>query len=603
MRREAATRGVTARPIERRRTTIVAADLAGYSRLVAQDETGVIERLRALRADLIDPLVAKAGARVVKTMGDGLLVEFPSPLAAVQTAAAVQKAMVDRAAQVMADQRLLFRIGINFGDVILDGDDVLGDVVNIAARLESLAPPGGICISRPVLEATAGALARAPTALGPQYVKNIHEPVEVWRIEVDGVAAPAPVAIARHERPSVAVLAFEALATDDSARALADGLAEDVITQLSRFRSLFVIARASSFAYRGSTKDARQIGRELGVKYLVTGSMRQSGPRLRLATQLVEADTGHQVWSGRWDRDVQDLFTLQDDLTRAVISGIAPELGANERGMASAKPTESLTAWELCQRGLSEFHQFSASSYQATLDLLQAAIAADPAFALPRALLARWHAVRIFSGRSPDPREDIAQGMAQAMAAIQLDDRLEDAYIGMALILTAMGREADARHALERAQTLNDNHPGVFQAQTFINLFQPRPDPDEMEAAGLTALRLSPNDPSAWAFHWAITCARWIRDGILGQNVRDHLTEACRLPQAENFVLLAGAVMNLELGDEPEARRLLDAALAKNPGLTLQSHVSGFRFPYWPTLKLTILPHYERLVGLGLARA
>lgn len=575
MRHEAATRGVTARPIERRRTTIVAADLAGYSRLVAQDETGVIERLRALRADLIDPLVAKAGARVVKTMGDGLLVEFPSPLAAVQTAAAVQKAMVDRAAQVMADQRLLFRIGINFGDVILDGDDVLGDVVNIAARLESLAPPGGICISRPVLEATAGALARAPTALGPQYVKNIPEPVEVWRIEVDGVAAPA----------------------------LADGLAEDVITQLSRFRSLFVIARASSFAYRGSTKDARQIGRELGVKYLVTGSMRQSGPRLRLATQLVEADTGHQVWSGRWDRDVQDLFTLQDDLTRAVISGIAPELGANERGMARAKPTESLTAWELCQRGLSEFHQFSASSYQATLDLLQAAIAADPAFALPRALLARWHAVRIFSGRSPDPREDIAQSMAQAMAAIQLDDRLEDAYIGMALILTAMGREADARQALERAQTLNDNHPGVFQAQTFINLFQPRPDPDEMEAAGLTALRLSPNDPSAWAFHWAITCARWIRDGILGQNVRDHLTEACRLPQAENFVLLAGAVMNLELGDEPEARRLLDAALAKNPGLTLQSHVSGFRFPYWPTLKLTIMPHYERLVGLGLARA
>lgn len=588
--------------LQRRSTTIVAADLAGYSRLMAADEDRVIQRLRDLRREVIEPEIARASGRILKTMGDGLLIEFPDARAAVGSALSVQTAMASIAAMVAPDQRFLFRIGINSGNAVIDGDEVLGDAVSIAGRLESLAPPGGICISRPVFEAMGEALPAAVTSLGLHYVKNLPMPFEVWRVEVAGITPVAALPVADHDRPSVAVLAFEAPSSTPETVQLADGLADDVITQLSRFRSLFVVAGVSSFAYRDSAKDVRQIGRELGVKYLITGALRQSGPRLRLDAQLIEAETGIQVWNGRWDRELRDIFALQDDLTRAVITGVSPELGAHERNIARLRPTDNLNAWELCQRGLVQFHAFSSVSYPAAHRLLHQASAADPEFALPRALLGRWHAVMIFSGRTRDVAAEIGQGMDHALAAIRLDDRLEDSYIALALLNTAMGREADARRALARALALNDNHPGVYQAQTFINLFQPEPDPGEMEAAGQMALRLSPNDPSAWAFHWAVTCARWIRDGHMGENVREPLEAACRLPQVENFTLLAGAVMNLRLGNTHEAKRLLQAALIKKPDLTLASHIAGFRFPYWPKLMPTIMPEYEQLVELGLPR-
>ena len=330
--------------MERRLTTIVAADLVGYSRLVAADEEAVIERFRDLRLAVVAPNISKAKGRIVKTMGDGLLIEFPSPEAALRAAQSVQTEMAAREASHAPDLRLTFRIGINWGEVIVDGDDVLGDVVNIAARLESLAPPGGICLSQAARGRIRDDFPAEFSPLGLQYVKNMPTPVDVWNVKVDGVTAAPNTPVPRNLRPSVAVLAFDNLSGESEDGYLADGLVEDVLTQLSRFRSLFVIARNSSFSYKGTHKDVRQIAHELGVRYVVEGSVRRSGHRIRVSVSLVDADRGTQLWSGRWDRDLSDLFELQDELTRAIVIEIAPQLGANERALARTRPTESLTA-------------------------------------------------------------------------------------------------------------------------------------------------------------------------------------------------------------------------------------------------------------------
>ena len=413
-----ATSRSTATPrMARKEVTIVAADLVGYSRMMAHDEEGVIERLREARAAIIDPAITAERGRIIKTMGDGLLLEFASPGDAVRAALAVQRAMAQRAAAGLHAEPLRLRIGINHGEVVIDGDDVLGDVVNIAARLESLAPAGGVCVSRAVQEQVAGIADVSLTPLGPQFVKNIPAPVEAWRIEIEGVTAELPTAVARKERPSVAVLAFENRSADPEQGFLADGIAEDVTTQLARFRSLFVVARNSSFAYRGESHDVRRVARELGVRYVVTGSVRRGGNRVRVGAQLVEGETGVQVWTGRWDRDLSDLFDLQDELTHSIITGLAPELGANERRLARRKPTDNLNAWELAQRGLSEFYTYTPVGYLTAYELFHQAAATDPGFALPRALLGRWHAILIFSGRSPDPTTDAEAGLEHALAA------------------------------------------------------------------------------------------------------------------------------------------------------------------------------------------
>ena len=298
---------------------------------MAADEEGVIARLRAARTEVIDPALAEAGGRIVKTMGDGLLVEFGSPVAAVRAALQVQRPMAARETGP-EEQRLTFRIGVNLGDIVIDGDDILGDGVNVAARLETLAPPGGLCISRAVHDQVRGKLDAVLTPLGPQPVKNLPEPVEVWRVEVEGVASSPTVKAGA--RPSIAVLPFDNMSRDADQDFLADGIVEDVITELSRFRDLTVIARNSSFSFRGQALDIRKIAQELDVRYVVEGSVRRAGDRLRLTAQLIDAADGSHVWAGRWDRTMADLFDLQDELTQAIVTAVAPEISAHERALA-----------------------------------------------------------------------------------------------------------------------------------------------------------------------------------------------------------------------------------------------------------------------------
>lgn len=592
--------GATA--IQRKAVTIVAADLVGFSRMMADDEERVVARLRQLRSDVISPAIAAHDGRIIKTMGDGLLIEFVSPLSAVRAAVTVQRMMVRRALDDVPEEPLRFRIGVNHGDVVIDGDDVLGDVVNIAARLESIAPVGGVCISRSVHDEVLDADDFELRSLGPQFVKNIPTPVETWCVDIDGVVAQPSTAIHKdkEQRASVAVLAFENLSDDADQTYLADGIAEDVTTELARFRSLFVIARSSSFAYRGSTVDIRRVARELGVRYVVTGSVRKSADRVRVSAQLIQAELGDQVWTGRWDRELAELFELQDDLTNSIITGLAPELGAHERRLARRKPTANLNAWELAQRGLSQFLTYSPAGYLSAYELLHASAAADPDFALPRALLARWHAVLVFAGRSANPADDIALGLDHGLAAQALDDRMEDSYIGLSLVYSASGRLDESRDALDRAYALNDNNADTYQTETYFHLCHERPDVEAMEHAAEQSILVSPNDPLAWANHWMIAVARWIRDGDIGASIREPLEAACRHPEAEFFVLVAGAVLQRRSGRDNEARRLIERAKEKNPLVSKQLLIDSFHFPTWPALATTIEQDLDAMTDLGL---
>ncbi len=375
-----------------------------------------------------------------------------------------------------------------------------------------------------------------------------------------------------------------------------------MLNALARLRSLSVIGRGSSFIYKGSGLDIEQIALDTGVRYIARGAVRRAGRRIRVTAQLIEAGPGDVIWSEAYDRDIGDIFELQDEITQCIVTGLVPEIGAHERRITRRKPTNSLSAWELCQRGLTQLDRRGPESVIGARRFFHMAAEADPTYALPRALLARLHAVRIFSGRSIDPAADIAEGMHHATAALEMDDRLEFGHQAMAQLLLVQGREAEAREVLSRAKALNDNDAFTYSAQTFINLFQSEPDTEEMEAAGLTALRLNPKDPLAWSYYWMLVMAIWLRDGELGENVRHYLDPASRQPAAEAFVHVACAVTALKRDDRDAAKRALDRALEMRPELTVAIIRYAFHFPKWPELVAGVAPQLEELTRMGLPR-
>ena len=363
----------------RRLAAILAADVAGYSRLMGVDEEGTHERLRAHFEELVDPKITEHRGRIVKNTGDGMLTEFPSVVDAVRCAVEVQRGMAERNTGTPLEKRIEFRIGINLGDVIAEGEDIFGDGVNIAARLEALAEPGGICISRVVRDQVRDRLDYTFEDLGEQQVKNISRPVRVYRVR-DGAASieePLPASprpLPLPDTPSVAVLPFSNMSGDPDQEFFADGIAEDIITAQSRFPSLFVIARNSSFIYKGRAVDVKQVGRELGVRYVLEGSLRKSGDRIRVTAQLVEAETGKHVWAGRYDRDLVDIFALQDEITEAVTIAVAPAIADAERQRAMRKPPQSLDAWAAYQRGLWHSEKYTAEDNRIAEHFFQQAI-------------------------------------------------------------------------------------------------------------------------------------------------------------------------------------------------------------------------------------
>jgi len=389
--------------VERRLAAILAADVAGYSRLIECDEEGTLGRLRMLRAEVIDPQIAGHRGRIVKTTGDGLLAEFASVVDALRCAAEMQGVLAESNAQFPPDRRIEFRIGINVGDIVVEEGDIFGDGVNVAARLEGLAEPGGICVSARVQEDGAGRLDRAFEDIGDQALKNIARPVRAFRVRSESplpdppplagegsarsarVGAAEPPGPPLPDKPSIAVLPFVNITGDPEQEYFADGMVDEIITALSRIRWLFVIAQNSSFSYKGQSPDVKQVGRELGVRYVLEGSVRKAGGRVRITAQLIDTTTGAHLWADRFDGSLDDVFELQDKVASSVAGVIEPALQAAESARSAARPTDDLTAYDLYLRGHALFWS-SARHVPEALRLLEKAIERDPRYG-PRARL------------------------------------------------------------------------------------------------------------------------------------------------------------------------------------------------------------------------
>src|SRR5712672_1741763 len=448
--------------IERRLSAIMAADVAGYSRLMHNHEEATHADLTALLADVVEPVIAEHGGHIVKNTGDGFLAEFPSAVEAVRTAMQFQNRIHELTMDDAEDRRIAFRVGINIGDVIVEAHDIFGDGVNIAARLEGVAEPGGICISQTVLNHARDKVSFEVEDAGEQTLKNIARPVHVYRIIIEPsrrLATPKPEipALALPDKPSVAVLPFTNMSGDPEQEFVSDGIAEDAITALARYPSLFVIARNSSFTFKGRAVDVKQVGRELGVRYVLEGSVRKAGNRIRVAAQLVEAETGNHVWAERYDRDLADIFALQDEIAEAVTIAIAPAVAGAEQQRALRKPPESLDAWAAYQRGLWHLMKFTADDNLAALRFFQQAIAIDPTFTggYWGLAAARFYASYIFPLR--DPLESPSSIEALARRAVALDGSDAEARSWLGLILFLLGDYKGGLAEIECALVLSSN--------------------------------------------------------------------------------------------------------------------------------------------------
>jgi adenylate cyclase len=471
----------------RKLAAIFAADVEGYSRLMGQDEIGTLRRLTACRA-ILDERIAAYRGRIFGSAGDSVVADFASAVDAVQCAVAVQDALVK-------EEQMRFRIGVHVGDVIVQGDNLFGEGVNIAARLEALAEPGGICISRVVRDQIRDKLPIAFTDLGEQQVKNIAQPVHVFRIAASQ-AAPvfeAPALLTLPDKPSVAVLAFTNMSAEPEQEFLADGIAEDIITALSRYPSLFVIARNSSFSYKGRAVDVKQVGRELGVRYALEGSVRKSGNRIRLTAQLVEAEAGNHVWAERYDRDLADIFTVQDEITEAVTIAIAPAIADAERQRAMRKPPGSLDTWAAYQRGLWHFSKYTADDIDLAQRYFQQAIDLDPSFAggYTGLAFARTRAAGVFGRQSlPEIRNSTFESARRAVA---LDGNDAEAHTCLGEEFMKRGDYEGALAEIELALAISPNLAGAYGVLGAVLMWSGHPRKGRVALE--KSIRLDPRNP------------------------------------------------------------------------------------------------------------
>ena len=464
--------------VQRRLAAILAADVAGYSRLMGEDEEGTLAALTAHRTDLIEPCIAEHRGRLVKTTGDGLLVEFPSVVDAVRCAVAFQDGIRERNADTPENRRIEFRIGVNLGDVIVQDDDVYGEGVNVAARLEGSAERGGIVLSADVWRQVRGKVDHSFTDLGERKFKNIAEPVHAYLVDL-GIgrstkASGLPIGPdAVLNRPAVAVLPFDNLSDQPGQDYFADGLTEDLITALSLRKSFPVIARNSTFAFKNKIPDVRDVGKTLDARYVIEGSLRKAGERVRITAQLIDAETGHHVWAERYDRQFADIFDLQDEMTEAIVNAVVPELQIAERERAKRKPPQNLDTWELFQRGLWHYYRGTKDDFIEARELFKRASELDPEFAEPHALLALMGVVEVLYGYSQSPSETLTQSAQSAQRAVQLDDRNALGHFVLCRVYSSSGKHEMAIAEGEKAVAINPSlafaHHGLAMALLWAN--------------------------------------------------------------------------------------------------------------------------------------
>jgi len=556
----------------RRLAAILAADIAGYSGLMGVDEEATVKDLKGHQAVIL-PMIVEHGGRIIDTAGDGILAEFSSVLNAVNCAVAVQRTMADRNTAIDPLRRMQFRVGINQGDVLADETRIYGDGINVAARLESIAEPGGICISGKVYDEVCGRIDLAYLDIGEQQLKNIPRPVRVYRVvvgEKEGAASRIShksIPQSLSERPSIAVLPFAIFGDDPEQLYFGDGVVEDIITALSHFRWLFVIARNSSFTYRGRAVDVRRIGRDLGVRYVLQGSVRKSERRVRVTVQLIDAKFDRHIWAERYDRDIGDIFAVQDEIARQVVITIDPAIRMSEMDQAKRKPPESMDAWDHFLRGSYHFHLYSKRDGLLALDHLRRSIHLDPRFAPAHARLSLALTYAASLGRSGNIPEMLADAMKLAKTAVALDSFDASAHAAASYALTYAHQHDAAVEAGRRAVDLNPNYHMAFFILGIALNFGGQP----MEALPALdqALHLSPRDPAAWFVHstrsLAFYTARQFEPALVaGQQA---------LVERPNFggAKMAKAAILVRLGRATEAARLLrevpDIAFSQLPNL------------------------------------
>jgi len=486
--------------VDRRLAAILAADVAGYSRLIEADEEDTLGRLKALRAEIIDPRIAGHHGRIVKTTGDGLLVEFASVVDALRCAAEIQEALAGSNALLPPNRRIDLRIGINMGDIVVEDGDIFGDGVNVAARLEGLAEPGGICISARVQEDAAGRLDLAFEDMGDQALKNITRPVRAYRVVAAARSSmmrassgpPLP------DKPSIAVLPFANMSGDPEQEYFADGMVEEIITALSRIRWLFVIARNSTFIYKGQAIDIKQIGRELGVRYVLEGSVRKGAGRVRITAQLIEAQTGTHLWADRFDGALEDVFDLQDKVASSVAGVIEPALQAAETARSADRPTNDLTAYDLYLRAYAMFFSSSRQTSEA-IRLLEQAIERDPRYGTALGFAAACCQRLVSDGGSEDPETDNRKAADFARRALQVASDDPGVLANAAVVLAALGEDIGTMMTLiDRALALNPSFARGWFLSGFIRLMAGQADLaiEHVE----TSLRLSPRGRIGYPF-------------------------------------------------------------------------------------------------------
>jgi adenylate cyclase len=500
--------------VDRRLAAIFAGDIAGYSRLMGADEEGTLHQLKAHRKELVDPKITEHRGRIVKTTGDGMLVEFVSVVDAVRCAVEIQRGMAERNSNVPAESCIQFRIGINVGDIISDDNDIYGDGVNVAARLEALAEPGGIMVSRNVYDQVRDKLSFGFEDMGEQTVKNIARPIGVHRISLAESAAPlvgkSAAANSKTElltdRPSIAVLPFDNISGDPEQEYFADGISEDIITGMSKLRWFFVISRNSSFVYKGKAVDVKRAARELGVRYVLEGSVRKGGNRVRITAQLIDATTGNHIWADRYDGDLTDVFKLQDEITLKVVAAIEPKLLEAEAVRSRARSPEDLGAWDLVMQANSVFWRITKTDIDAAIVILRKATELYPGYAPAYSMLAfalLFRAIPVGVARSQD-QKDAAQ---LASRAAELDESDPWAHLALGWTAVAKRRTQDAVVEFQRALDINPNFAAAHGHLGATLAFDGQADKaiPHLELA----LRMSPHDPGNFLVYRALAAAHY----------------------------------------------------------------------------------------------
>ena len=557
--------------MQRRLAAIIAADVVGYSRLMGDDEAGTLERLKALRKGLVQPTIAKRKGRIVKLMGDGLLAEFPSVVEAVQCALDIQKDLAGLDADLPDDYRIKLRVGVNLGDLIVEGSDIYGDGVNVAARLEGLAEPGGICVSGKVYDEIKSKLEISFEDLGDQVIKNIRDPVRVYRwtdaapVLATGVGEVSD-ALMLSGKPSIAVLPFDNMSGDPEQEYFSDGITEDIITALSRFRNLLVIARNTTFIYKGKAISISEISRELNARYVVEGSVRKSGNSVRVTAQLIDSNSGSHIWADRYDGVLEDIFDYQDQVTSSIVTAIAPQYLHAEMARATGRDAQEFSTWDLLMRARWHMGQFTSTDTDEAEQLLREVLRHNPRDAAAHAWLAFLYLIKVTWGWEQDPSAAMHEGIAAGRRAAALDNT-DAQVLAISGLMMTWERSYDrgietCRRAVQQNQNLALAHGMLAAALGIAGHY------DEAREALAAARRLSPLDPEIPCFQTAVALGAFAAEEY--QDVLDIANEVIAInPDIPSSHRHKAAALVM-LGQVAEAKAAVKRLLQVAPNYSIQ---------------------------------